>query len=186
MDILLKLKHWQIFLLVVGIPIVIQFIQTIWIVASGNEVEAGSAPSLGLLIIIPLLIYYLWIQQVGKKFSRSEGSPPMKTKKFLLSVWVSCFSNFFLFIYFWFYPYNLDRAEGEEVIPITVIALILFIALMTLFHCLSFMAKALVQLEREREITSSEFFSEFVMAVIFPIGIWLLQPRINQLEIEKD
>ncbi|MEX2594602.1 MAG: hypothetical protein WD426_17660 [Anditalea sp.] len=109
----------------------------------------------------------------------------MKTKKFLISLWISCISNIFLLVYFWSYPRNLDRVEGEEVIPIIMIALIVFIALLTLFHCLSFMAKAIVQLERGRKVTSSEFFSEFVMAVILPIGIWLLQPRINQLEKEK-
>lgn len=184
MDILLRLKHWQIFLLVIGIPFVVQFIQNVWIITSGQEIGASYPSFLGLLLIIPLLIFFLWIGEVGKKFSKSEESPPMKTRKFILSLWVSCISNVFLLVYFWSYPQNLD-VEGEEVISITVIALIVFIALLTLFHCLSFMAKAIVQLERGREVTSSEFFSEFVMAVILPLGIWLLQPRINQLEKEK-
>lgn len=185
MHVLLRLKHWQIFLLIVGIPLVIQFIQNVWIIASRQETEPSYPSFLGLLLIIPLLIYFLWIGEVGKKYSKSKKSPPMNTRNFMVSLWVSCLSNIFLLVYFWSYPKNLD-VEGEEVIPITLIALLVFIALLTLFHCLSFMAKAIVQLERGREITSSEFFSEFVMAVLLPIGIWLLQPRINQLAKEKN
>ena len=183
---LLRLKHWQIFLLIVGVPFAVQFIQNIWILYSGKEMEANYPSLLGLILIVPLLVYFLWIGEVGKRFSKSEASPPMKTRKFMLSLWVSGLSNLFLLGYFWSYPLYLDRVEGEEVIPITAIALIVFIALLTLFHCLSFMAKAIVQLERGREITSSEFFSEFVMAAILPIGIWFLQPRINRLGKEKN
>jgi hypothetical protein len=179
MDLLRKLKHWHLFLIIVGIPFVIQFIQSILFLASDQD-HPETSSFLGLILIIPLVCYFLWIRAVGK-FSESPDSPQMNTRKFQISWWISILTHLFLLIYFWSYPQNLNRTEEDEVIPIMVVGLIVFVALFTLFYCLSFMARAIVQLERGRRITSSEYFSEFIMAVIFPIGIWLLQPRINRL-----
>lgn len=166
------------FLLVVGIPVVIQIIQNILFITSrGTAYPAG----LELLLIIPVLIFYGWIGAVGSAFSRNSFPVQMPRKKFSLSLWVSCLVSIFLFIYFWAYPLFLDSAGDEEIIPITVIGLMVFISLSTLFYCLSFMARSIVQQERESSIHSSDFFGEFVMAVFFPVGIWLLQPRINRL-----
>lgn len=181
MDLLRKLKHWQLFLTIVGIPLVIQVIHSILFLASDQDYPETSG-FLGLILILPLLCYFLWVAAVGKKFSESPDSPQMQARKFLISWWISILSHLFLLIYFWSYPQNLNQSEEDEVIPIMVVGLIVFVALFTLFYCLSFMARAIVQLERGRRITSSEYFSEFIMAVIFPIGIWLLQPRINRLD----
>ena len=180
MDLLRKLKHWHLFLIITGLPLVIQFIQSILFVASGQDYP-GTSSFLGLIVIISLLCYFLWVAAAGKKFSESPDSPPMKTQRFLISLWISGLCHLFLLIYFWSYPQNLNQTEKDEVIPVMVVGLIVFAALFTLFYCLSFMARAIVQLERGRRITSSEYFGEFIMAVIFPLGIWLLQPRINRL-----
>src|SRR5690606_31960840 len=105
MDLLRKLKHWHLFLIIVGIPLVIQFLQTLTYISSGHEYQ--STPSfLELILIIPLLCYFLWVAAVGKKFSESPDSPQMQTRKFLISWWISILSHLFLLIYFWSYPQN--------------------------------------------------------------------------------
>jgi len=182
MELLRKLIHWQIFLLVVGLPIVVQFIQNIIFLTSDQGNEAAYSTGLGLILILPLLIYYGWIGSVGMAFSKRNTSVSMPTGRFKISLWTSCICNLLLLVYFWAYPQNIRQTDGEEAIPIMLIGVLVFVALFTLFYCLSFMARAIVQLERGRRITSSEYFSEFIMAVIFPIGIWLLQPRINRLD----
>ncbi len=181
MDIFRKLKHWQIFLLVVGIPILVQLIQNIIFLASDQE-DVAYANSLGLVLILPLLVYYGWIGSVGMTFSKRNSAVSMPVGRFRISLLVSCLTSVFLLIYFWAYPQTVQSADDEEAIPIMLVGLMVFIALFTLFYCLSFMARAIVQLERKRRINSAEFYSEFVMAVVFPIGIWLLQPRINKLK----
>ena len=182
MKLLRKLKHWQIFLLVVGVPIVVQLIQNIIFLSSGPGDEATSSNGLGLLLILPLLAYYGWIGSVGTAFSQRNTSASMPDGRFKASLWTSCVCSIILLVYFWAYPQYLRATDNEEAIPIMLIGLLLFVALFTLFYCLSFMARAVVQLERSGRVSSPEFYSEFVMAVVFPIGIWLLQPRINRLE----
>ena len=181
MGLLRKLKHWQIFLLVVGIPIVLQLIQSIIFLPSAGGDEANYGNSLGLLLILPLLIYYGWIGSVGSAISQ-RTSVSMPTGRFRLSLWTSAICSILLLVYFWAYPQYLQATDNEEAVPIILVGVLVFVALFTLFYCLSFMARAIVQLERGRRVTSSEFYSEFVMAVVFPIGIWLLQPRINKLK----
>lgn len=180
MEVLRKIKHWQIFLLVVGIPLLVQMIQNIIYLTSGQGNEAAYPAGVGLILILPLLIYYGWIGSVGMAFSKRSASPSLNTGRFRLSLWVSCLTSVFLLVYFWAYPQTINQAE-EEAIPIMMVGVLVFVSLFTLFYCLSFMARSIVQLERGRRINSAEFFSEFVMAVMFPIGIWLLQPRINRL-----
>lgn len=185
MELLRTLKHWQIFLLVVGVPILLQLIQSIIFISSADGNAANYGSSLGLLLILPLLAYYGWIGSVGTAFSQRNTSASMPSGRFRLSLWTSCICSIFLLVYFWAYPQYLRTADDEEAVPIILIGVLLFVALFTLFYCLSFMARAIVQLERGGRISSAEFYSEFVMAVVFPIGIWLLQPRINRLERER-
>jgi hypothetical protein len=182
MGLLRKLKHWQIFLLVVGLPLVLQLIQSIIFLSSADGNEANYGNSLGLLLILPLLIYYGWIGSVGTVFSQKNSPVPMPTGRFRLSLWTSAICSILLLVYFWAYPQYLQGTDNEEAVPIILVGVLVFVALFTLFYCLSFMARAIVQRERVRRVTSSEFYSEFVMAVFFPIGIWLLQPRVNKLE----
>jgi hypothetical protein len=114
MNILLTLKHWQIFLLIVGSPFVVQVIQSIWFITTEPEIQSSFPMVLGLIVIIPLLIYFIWIGTVGKRFSQSKISPSMKTGKFEISLWISCLGHIFLLIYFWAYPHTAFEAEGEE------------------------------------------------------------------------
>lgn len=182
MGLLIKLKHWQLFLLVIGLPIVLQLIQGMIFLSSADGNEANYGNSLGLLLILPLVIYYGWIGAVGRAFSQKNSAVTMPSGRFRLSLWTSAICSILLLAYFWTYPQYLQATDHEEAVPIMLVGVMVFVALFTLFYCLSFMARAIVQLERGRRVNSSEFYSEFVMAVVFPIGIWLLQPRINKLE----
>src|SRR5690554_4024652 len=182
MELLRKLKHWQVFLLVVGIPLVLQLIQNIIFLSSADGNAADYGNSLGLLLILPLLVYYGWIGSVGSAYSQRNTAVNMPLGRFRLSLGTSVICSILLLVYFWAYPQYFRATDHEEAVPIILIGVLVFVALFTLFYCLSFMARAIVQLEQGRRVTSSEFYSEFVMAVVFPIGIWLLQPRINRLE----
>jgi len=56
-----------------------------------------------------------------------------------------------------------------------------FFLLFCMFYCLYFNAKALKAAEWQRPVTFSDFAGEFFMIWFFPVGIWILQPRINKL-----
>jgi len=56
-----------------------------------------------------------------------------------------------------------------------------FFCMFCIFYCLYFNAKALKAAEWQRPVTFSDFAGEFFMIWFFPVGIWILQPRINKL-----
>jgi hypothetical protein len=50
-----------------------------------------------------------------------------------------------------------------------------------IFYCLYFTAKALKTVERNARVPVSEYVGEFFLLWFYPVGIWLLQPRVNRL-----
>lgn len=50
-----------------------------------------------------------------------------------------------------------------------------------IFYCLYFNAKALKTVEWQNTVTFSDFAGEFFLIWFFPIGVWIIQPRINKL-----
>lgn len=171
-----RLKHWQIFLLVVGIPVILQFLQGVTYFSTHRQMEDTTFPIIQLLLFLPIMTYYGWIGAVGFGLGQKNTAARMPLAKFRLSLWASFLATASLLL-FTFYRNLTD----ERFFPLLPIAIALFLSLFTLFYCLSFMARAIVQAERGTRVKAAEFYSEFVMAVAFPIGIWLLQPRINRL-----
>jgi len=53
-----------------------------------------------------------------------------------------------------------------------------------IFYCLYFVAKVFKTVELQRKVTFSDFAGEFFMIWFYPIGIWIVQPKINKM-IEK-
>lgn len=55
-----------------------------------------------------------------------------------------------------------------------------------IFYCLYFVAKTIKTAELQRETAFSDFVGEFFLIWFFPIGIWFIQPRVNQLAERND
>ena len=50
-----------------------------------------------------------------------------------------------------------------------------------IFHTMYFAAKTIKCVELKRNVTFSDIAGEFFLIWFFPIGVWILQPRINKL-----
>jgi hypothetical protein len=58
-----------------------------------------------------------------------------------------------------------------------------------IFYCLYFVAKTFKTVELQREVQFSDFAGEFFLIWFFPVGIWVIQPKINkmiELYVEKE
>jgi amino acid permease len=49
------------------------------------------------------------------------------------------------------------------------------------FYSLYFVAKTYKTVELQREVSFSDFAGEFFMICLCPIGIWIVQPKINKM-----
>lgn len=185
MEIFLKAKHWQIFLLIIGIPILMEILDSIIVISGQGEAFTFRA-ILRFLLIIPFLTFYFWLYSVGYLLNKKiRDHLNTKTGYFALSVWTSAFSLFFLSIFNFFIWDDPEGLMIENNLTYIVFGMVVFIAIATLLLAVSYVAKTLVRAERNAQVKSSDFYGEFVMILFFPIGIWILQPRINEIH-DKD
>ena len=74
--------------------------------------------------------------------------------------------------------------SSEDVNPVTSMLAILPVHLLAMgctLYSLYFCARALKSAERQRRARFGDFAGTFFLFWIFPIGIWILQPKINRL-----
>jgi hypothetical protein len=54
-----------------------------------------------------------------------------------------------------------------------------------LFYAVRFVAKGLVMAETGKDSTFAEYVTTLLLLCFFPLGIWVIQPRVNRLYAEK-
>ncbi|MGF1638744.1 MAG: hypothetical protein ACFCUU_16840 [Cyclobacteriaceae bacterium] len=178
MDFFLKAKHWQIFLIVIGIPVLIEIIEGLTVLSSDNEANAFRT-ILKLLLMVPLIALYSWLYAVGSLMqNRINSLLDTKSSYFPFLIYTSAIAAFLSLILALFYWQQLLMASAFIYVGFGVVV---FMSVATLFLAVSFVAKTLVMAERNAEVRSSDFYGEYVMILFFFIGIWLLQPRVNEL-----
>ncbi|MFC4870783.1 hypothetical protein [Negadavirga shengliensis] len=178
MNIFLKLKHWHLFLLLIGIPF---FVSLIFAISPFLDAKARSALDLAanLIMIIPFVSYFLWIWSSGSWLSQKDNDRPVTGPyRFTLSVATSFIMFSLLLVYNFIYWENEETPASWAYLAV---GLVMFVALFTWLYALTYLAKTLVRTERKSAVRSADYFSEFIMAVFLPIGIWFLQPRINRV-----
>lgn len=72
-----------------------------------------------------------------------------------------------------FFP--LQPAMFAVIVPLHLLAMF------CMFYIFSFVSKNLVLAETSKRVTFSDYAGPFFLLWFFPIGVWIIQPRINRL-----
>lgn len=208
----LKIKHWQLFLAAFAIPMLIQMIfmniMTTKMAEQMPEFSDGDVnPSLmfesifeGMLnfsfvfsatmsVIIVVLFAWYWAVCVGLQ-SKVPEHAKMNVKKFKIFYFIGLVYSLFFVGLVAFLMYNLPNLIAGVVSVsglgaiMSVVMLLHFFAVFCMFYCMYFAAKTIKTVELQRETTFSDFMGEFVLIWFFPIGVWLLQPKINEFAVK--
>jgi len=59
-----------------------------------------------------------------------------------------------------------------------------FLPVIFTLYCIYFTAKTYRTLRLQRIATFKEYLSDFLLILFFPIGLWILQPKINKMMIQ--
>ncbi|MEM6299353.1 MAG: hypothetical protein AAF740_11760 [Bacteroidota bacterium] len=191
-EIFLRAKHWQIFSLTTFLPIATILAVAWWIqqhrvtvpyyCGATSKLEMILYAAIPLIIIIPsiTLLGWLWSVTVGLQ-NRQPETVRMKT------LW---FKVFFFTPLVTIALFILGMTYGRELADL--IGSSFHIALVILFHSSLaflgfsviaipyFVAQSLKIAEKESVSSFSKFAKEYFLILFFPIGIWFLQPRVNQ------
>jgi len=142
------------------------------------------------MIIIPLITLVLmalfcsWLYTLGiSLYEKLPGDIPMSLTMFRICGSIPVLYTIFL-VCLGIYNFLFSNIEVSfNVILMAIIIPLHLLSMFCLFYCIYFIAKALNSVELNRIVTFADFAGDFFLIWFFPVGIWIIQPRINRLFI---
>ena len=177
---LLQLKHWQLFTLLIGIPFILQ------IITFGSVVATNDPKTLVIVFPIIMIIYlglfFGWFYSMGTNLHKKlPTSVNMNLTKFKIFLIIPILYIFLLSLYQIGMISKIGTNEQPNPAYFAAIIPIHLFSMFCIFYCLYFIAKVFKSVELQKPVTFSEFAGEFFLLWFFPIGIWIIQPRINKM-----
>ena len=197
MNLFLRAKHWQIFLLTFGIPFVFQIVMMVSIFSSIAH-DHNPTAFFSYFKFFPLMMLLFTGTMLGWQYSVAVGLqkfvPPnvkMKVTKFKIFFFIPVvyLSVIIGFISYLFTGHIPTRSGPPDPIFFSFFAIIFPIHLFSmfcLFYSLYFVSKTYKTVELQRAVTFSDFVGEFFMTWFFFVGIWIMQPKINKWVEERE
>ncbi|TMM59067.1 hypothetical protein FEE95_06430 [Maribacter algarum] len=190
----LKAKHWQLFILMFGIPLILQFITMGSIMFSFSNSEKPEALiMINALTLFPvimiinsgLLFGWFWSIAIGLQ-KKVPQSVRMKVKKFQYFFFVPLIYIMLISLLIGFATSGLfiDGNASASIgggISIALVVILHFFSMFCIIYCLYFVAKTIKTVELQREVNFNDFIGEFFMLWFYPLGIWIIQPKINKI-----
>ena len=204
-NLFLKAKHWQLFIIIIVIPIFIQFywlsdffwFQQQQILEPRVEGE-GFTEVLNerfyqfdylpfVMIGFSMLLFgWFWSIAIGLQ-KKIPLDIKMKVRKFKILFFIPVFYILFLMLFlsgiFYMYTQSFFLNDGIAVIAI-ILPLHLF-SMFCIFYSMYFVAKTIKTAELQRETQFGDFVLEFFMLWFYFVGIWIIQPKVNKLYQKK-
>ena len=177
-NVFLRAKHWQMFLLLFAAPTIAEFSAIGVIPArilSWRDLGAGGIFFLGMMVLY-LLCFLAWFWSMGLFFrSIVKAELRMETRffRFALIYPVVYVPVFFLLVI------------PDTGVPVWVILPLHLACMVCLFYLVYFVSKNLVLAEAGKQVSFYEYAGPFFLLWFFPIGVWIVQPKVNQLYEEK-
>ncbi|BAU52417.1 hypothetical protein [Mucilaginibacter gotjawali] len=191
MNLFLGAKHWQLFLLTFGVPVMLNIVMMFNIFSHFGKPYGGENFNGGMIFPVMMVLFagtlLGWMYSVAVGMQKMvPATVKMKITKFKVFFFIPV--TYMVLIFFFIglalkSPGATDLGQAALLAFAIIVPLHLF-SMFCLFYCLYFVAKTIKTVELQREVTFSDFVQEFFLAWFFPIGVWILQPRINKMIIQ--
>jgi hypothetical protein len=174
----LRAKHWQIFLLLFAAPTVAEF-SAIGVISatirSWRDFGPGGFFFLGVMVLY-LLCFLAWFGSMGL-FFRSIVKPELRME--------TQFFRFALVYPVVYVPIFFFLVIPDTRVPVWIILSLHLACMVCLFYLPYFVSKNLVLAETGKQVSFYEYAGPFFLLWFFPIGVWIVQPKVNRLYTEK-
>ena len=185
----LKAKHWQLFILLFGIPLVFQIIFMMAIFASlasdgGGNVSwyaFGYGIFFFFLFLFIMVIYFWWFWSAA--MGLQTYLPPgvhLKTSRFKIFFFTPLVYMFVLLAISSLYGFGI---QPNPLLLFLLVPIHIF-SVFCMFYIIYFIAKTVKTVELQRKTEFSDYIGEFFLLWFFFIGVWIIQPKINKI-VEK-
>lgn len=192
----LRAKHWQVFILTFALPFVVHIVVTLSFVTQIqplDPLQPREAPDFPLNIFIVfgiVMLFYIvflfgwyWSVAIGLK-DRLPKELELKYQRFKIFFYSPliyfCFIGFFMSYFFSFAQSNTEPDFGILVPMILLLVLLHIYSMFCMIFIMYFTAKTIKSVELQREAHFSDYILYFFLIWFFPVGVWILQPKINE------
>ena len=161
LNFILKLKHWQVFLILLIGSFASNFT---W---ENHEHFNSGLNSFG------FMLYFFWYFAVGLELT--EHLPPkieLPRKLFIINAFVLIISALIIVAVF------NGQFSSNGLLGFLWIAYLIF----AFFQFMFYPGKVLRTIEQGTEASFSEYFGYFILIIFWPIGIWWIQPKLNKID----
>ena len=178
---LLKAKHWQIFILTIGLPVIIEIILIPFIIIGNNPMVILKIMPILMIFFLGGLFGWFWAIAIHLQ-EKIPDDLKLKVNRFktFLIIPIIYFVIFFVFLDF-IMRGAIENGTGPDPVVFALIIPFHLFAMFCIFYCLYFVSKTFKTVELQRKVTFSDFAGEFFMICFFPVGIWIIQPKINKM-----
>lgn len=170
MKILLNQKHWILFLILFSFAFLSMVLpETNITIANFNSLETSL-----IFRIIAIVIFFIWLLVLGINLnSKIENPYHFSNIVFILAIIFSA-SNYVIM--------NLEMLFNDSnLIPTFLDFILLPFAFWGIVYTFYKVPKSLKSIELGRTVKYSECIIDALLLFFFPIGIWFIQPKINQI-----
>lgn len=197
----LRLKHWQLFIVMLGLPIIYQLyfifeifgrrVQPMEVVGEEGVTQVLNEryfhfDFLPYVLILFSLVFFGWFWSIAIGLQKNiPDEIEMNVKRFkaffiIPLVYTIVFMMFIGGLFSGMFTYGFSNSTWFLVI---ILPLHLF-SMFCIFHTIYFVAKTIRTAELQRVVTSGDFAGEFFLLWFYVIGIWIIQPKVNRLNRE--
>ena len=170
---ILLLKHWQIFLIFFLFPVLprLLFFAKVVSVSNPKILFALSSAAGG-------MIYLFWVYAIGIiLYSLKRQQVNLRSVRFQVSI-------VFMLLYFPCFVVLFSIYRPEEIFESSWAGLLFILhlsAIICMIYCAYFIAKLINTIEQNKNVRDSQIIVDIFLIMFFPVGIWIIQPRLNNI-----
>jgi hypothetical protein len=185
----LKAKHWQIFIITIGIQAIIQakFIPVL-IRLDDPRIILITVPLMILFSITGFFLYF-WSTGVGIQAILPNDLKikikGFKIKFFYLVIYLILFSFIGVISFLGLFDNYFAMRGGFVFGPQMIFVPFHLFAVYSFFSILFFISKLIMTSKHNEKAQFYKSFGTFILMCLYPIGIWIIQPMINKLTEKK-
>lgn len=193
--IFLKAKHWQLFVLIFVLPIILQFIVMGFLMSSFmREAEPDFSVMFhymkyfSVIMIFLMTVFWGWLGSIGIGLqNKIPENIKMKVKNFKALFFIAFvyYLSFMVFINILLTNGFLFSVTDYGFPVMGIIVLLIFplhlFSMFCMLYSVYFVAKTIKTVELQKEVGFKDFVEEFILILFYPIGLWVIQPKINKI-----
>ncbi|MDQ3109824.1 MAG: hypothetical protein M3R17_08005 [Bacteroidota bacterium] len=179
----LRAKHWQIFLLIFVVPIVVELIGFMTTVLTGEITVLLVMFFIVMLVVLGTQFgwFYTVGTALGERIGPDGGMNLRRFRAFVLVPLIYVCTFFLGMVIFALCTITGWRPSPSLGLLFFLIIPMHFFSMFCIFHSIWFVAKTLKMTERWNHVEFSDYAGDFFLIWFFFVGIWFVQPRINRL-----